>query len=97
MLERINESGMRPRYKIHVKINSTEEENTIKKFQHTSAFKIRQNFNMRRSKQITKTCKKQFFFLLFSNTGNILSKGKHQTKMSLNSLFSSFSFFLSFT
>ena len=59
--------------------------------------KYNNNFNMRRSKQIMRKFKKQFFFL-FSNTGNILSTGKHQTKMSFNSAFSSFSFFsLSFT
>ena len=40
VLARLNESGMRLRYKLHAKVHSTEEENTIKTFQHRDAFKI---------------------------------------------------------
>ena len=40
MLAGINESVMKPRHKIHAKINSTEEENTIKTFKHKGALEI---------------------------------------------------------
>ena len=63
MLVRINESGMRPRYKIYAKINSTEEENT--KHFNTGMLKYNKNFNMQRSKQIMRKFEKQFIFLLF--------------------------------